>query len=338
MLRKIRIFINRLKTMSFKKMFMMINQIHEEYHKSRVITFIDMIICALKFGVGYQDYRVFGFANVPMKKRETFMTMNQNLSLVRQVNNPECFKLFNNKILFFEKFNKFIRRDWINLEGKTAEDLKNFCEGRTRVFAKQTETFGGQGISQVKLSSDTDYEKLFSELCENRQYLIEQAITQHPKMNELYKDSVNTLRMVTLVKDGRSVLMYALVRMGQGGAAIDNITSGGMYAPLNEDGIITHPAFCDREGVCHDVHPTSKTKFVGFEVPFFKEAVELVKEASLVEPEMRYIGWDVAITPDGPILVEGNNFPSYELPQNYRHRDNDEGIRAKFEEVMGIKL
>ena len=320
-------------------MFSIINQIHDELGQAKIVTFIDMIICAVTANIGYLDYHVFGFAKVKGAKRKTFMTMNENLSLVRQVNNPEDFKIFDNKVLFFEHFGEFTGRGFLNLEGKTAEDLRAFCEGKDVVFAKQTETFGGQGISREQLSPETDYNELFAKLTENKQYLIEDAIVQHPRMNELYSGSVNTLRMVTLVNNQNEPhFMYALIRMGQKGAKVDNISSGGMYAPVNADGVITHPAFCDKEGFCHDIHPTSGTKLVGFEIPYFREAVELVKKAALVIPGMRYVGWDIAITDKGPILVEGNNFPSYDMVQNYRHRDTDEGIKAKFEEVMGIKL
>ena len=327
MLRKIKIFFGRVRTMSFKTMFGIIDQIHDELGQPKIITFIDMIICAVTANIGYLDYHVFGFAKVKGAKRKTFMTMNENLSLVRQVNNPEDYKLFDNKVLFFEHFGEFTGRGFLNLEGKSV------------VFAKQTETFGGQGITREPLSPETDYNELFKKLMDNKQYLIEDAIVQHSKMNELYSGSVNTLRMVTLVdNDNVPHFMYALVRMGQKGAKVDNISSGGMYAPVNADGIITHAAFCDKEGICHAVHPTSGTNLIGFEIPYFKEAVELVKKAALVIPGMRYVGWDIAITENGPVLVEGNNFPSYDMVQNYRHRDGDEGIKAKFEEVMKIKL
>ena len=339
MLRKIKIFFGRVRTMSFKTMFGIIDQIHDELGQAKIVTFIDMIICAVTANIGYLDYHVFGFAKVKGAKRKTFMTMNENLSLVRQVNNPEDYKLFDNKVLFFEHFGEFTGRGFLNLEGKTAADLEGFCKGKSCVFAKQTETFGGQGITREALSPETDFGELFARLTENKQYLIEDAIVQHPKMNELYSGSVNTLRMVTLVdNDNVPHFMYALIRMGQKGAKVDNISSGGMYAPVNEKGIITHAAFCDKEGICHDIHPTSGTRLIGFEIPYFAEAVELVKKAALVVPGMRYVGWDIAITEKGPILVEGNNFPSYDMVQNYRHRDGDEGIKAKFEEVMKIKL
>ena len=325
--------------MSFKTMFGIIDQIHDELGQAKIVTLIDMIICAVTANIGYLDYHVFGFAKVKGAKRKTFMTMNENLSLVRQVNNPEDYKLFDNKVLFFEHFGEFTGRGFLNLEGKTAADLEAFCKGEDVVFAKQTETFGGQGITREPVSAETDYKELYNRLMENKQYLIEDAIVQHSKMNELYSGSVNTLRMVTLVdNDNVPHFMYALIRMGQKGAKVDNISSGGMYAPVNEKGIITHAAFCDKEGICHDVHPTSGTKLIGFEIPYFAEAVELVKKAALVVPGMRYVGWDIAITEKGPILVEGNNFPSYDMVQNYRHRDGDEGIKARFEEVMKIKL
>ena len=56
-------------------------------------------------------------------------------------------------------------------------------------------------------------------------------------------------------------------------------------------------------------HPTTKEKIVGFKVPMFKEAIELVKEAAMIIPEIGYVGWDIAISTNGPVIVEGNSYP-----------------------------
>lgn len=61
----------------------------------------------------------------------------------------------------------------------------------------------------------------------------------------------------------------------------------------------------------------------------FFEAVEMCKKAALVVPQVGYIGWDVAITPTRPVLVEGNTLPSYDMCQNYGHIDNKTGSQTQ---------
>ena len=65
------------------------------------------------------------------------------------------------------------------------------------------------------------------------------------------------------------------------------------------------------------------------------EAVEMCKKAALVVPQVGYIGWDVAITPTRPVLVEGNTLPSYDMCQNYGHIDNKTGVKPRFVEILG---
>ena len=43
-------------------------------------------------------------------------------------------------------------------------------------------------------------------------------------------------------------------------------------------------------------------------MPYFKEACEEVLKGIKIIPD-RFIGWDVAITPNGPIIVEANTTP-----------------------------
>mgnify|MGYP000795309594 FL=1 len=73
---------------------------------------------------------------------------------------------------------------------------------------------------------------------------------------------------------------------------------------------------------------------MGFQIPLFDQALELCRTASRrVEAHLKYIGWDVAITPDGPVLVEGNNLPGYDMCQNAGHVD--EGMLPRFEKLLG---
>ena len=45
----------------------------------------------------------------------------------------------------------------------------------------------------------------------------------------------------------------------------------------------------------------------------------MVFEAAQRVPQVGYVGWDVAMAEDGPLLIEGNTMPGYDMPQNYYH-------------------
>lgn len=332
---KIKIFFRRLFGGSFKRMFKQMALIHKETGANRFPMFFDMIWCIFRYGVGYMDYHVFGFARIKGKKRRTFMTMNDNSAVSHALNSREYFKYFDDKALFDEKFREFIGRGFIDLRNCEAAELKKFCEGKSTVFAKHVNDFGGSGISREKITESTDFDALYARLRENKQFLVEEELVQHEKMNELSPSSVNTIRIVTLYYNNEARFMYALVRMSNGSTCVDNICSGGMYVSVGGDGVIRKPAYCDATGEYYTEHPFTKTEFSGFEIPMFAEAVELCRKAARVYPQVAYIGWDVAITPACPVLVEGNTLPSYDMVQNYGHIDEKTGIKPRFEEVLG---
>jgi len=65
---------------------------------------------------------------------------------------------------------------------------------------------------------------------------------------------------------------------------------------------------------------------------------ELVVRAALKYPGTRYVGWDVAITPEGPVLIEGNDRPGTDLPQTFAHSDTGRGLVAAYEKALSIQL
>ena len=108
-----------------------------------------------------------------------------------------------------------------------------------------------------------------------------------------------------------------------------------MTAPIDEKtGIIKFPAMDKKKNIYYE-HPMTKTKIVGFKIPKYKEAIKLVKIAAKVIPEIRYVGWDIAITKDGPVIMEGNEYPSYGLVQYYLFNDEHEGHLAQISKILG---
>lgn len=334
---KLKVFLARLRSGSFQRMFMNIREIHKESGRSRIIIFFDMIWCILRYGVGYLDYHVFGFVYIHgRRERESFMTMNDNLALVRRVNDPEYRGVFKNKLQFMDRFRAYTGREFLDLSKSDADALAAFIRKHGTVFVKPADDFGGHGIRKIHAEDMDDPEKLYGELVADGCVLVEEAIKQHPQLNKLNSACINTLRMVTLVKDGVAHHMYTLIRVGSGTGVVDNISSGGMYAPIWEDGKIAKPAFCDATGLYYQEHPLTKTPFVGFEIPEYEAAVELVKQAALEVEQIKYVGWDVAIAENGPVLVEGNILPGYDMCQNYHHlRDDKRGIKEKFQQLIG---
>jgi len=328
--------ISRIFSISFRRFFLCIDAVNKEYKKNKTTIFFDMLFCYIRYGAGYLDYLTFGFGGLKSKSRKTFMCMNYNLALVRAMNPVEFRYLLDNKDEFNRLFFDLLGREWIDLRTCTEEEFINFVRCKKEFFSKPTDQFGGKGILHIDVDKAGDLSLLYKELVDTGKYIVEQKIVQHSKMNMLSDSSVNSLRITTLKRNETVHILYSIVRMSDGYNAVDNISSGGMYCPVSENGEISAEAFCDNTIEYYSVHPKTGTVFLGFQIPFYKQAIGLVTEAAKRVEELRYIGWDVAITENGPVLIEGNVIPGYDMCQNHLHLKNrEEGILPKVKEILG---
>lgn len=177
---------------------------------------------------------------------------------------------------------------------------------------------------------------LFKFLIDNKLYLLEEPIRQHAIMNLLNPSSVNTCRIVSVMNSKKEVtLMASFIRIGNGSAVVDNFNSGGMTAKVDiETGKIIEDAV-NKEGKMFSKHPLSGTPINGFEIPYFKEAKEMVIKAAKKSKNVRYVGWDVAITEKGPTLVEGNQYPGHDIYQVAEKLDeNSMGVWPQFKKAI----
>jgi hypothetical protein len=99
------------------------------------------------------------------------------------------------------------------------------------------------------------------------------------------------------------------MRFGVGNAHVDNWSSGGIAVGVDHhNGRLMEVAF-DKHGNRFHNHPDSKQAFLGFQLPYWEETVEIAMKLQMAANFYRLIGVDVAITPDGPILIEMNANP-----------------------------
>ncbi len=165
--------------------------------------------------------------------------------------------------------------------------------------------------------------------------IIEDGIVQHQKMAILNPNSVNTVRIATLLGDKQEGIVYAFLRIGNG-KIMDNVDCGGMAArvDLKSGKLLTVAA--DKAGNTFTVHPITQTEIIGFELPHFNAAKAMCLEAMRLVPQMKYVAWDVALTEQGPTLIEGNSFPSHAVPQFAAHYPDGIGILPEFQKFISI--
>ena len=177
---------------------------------------------------------------------------------------------------------------------------------------------------------------------------LEEVIKQHPDVAKINPHAINTVRVVTIVttEDGKSILtvpkeerknlklvthvICAYFRIGTGKRFVDNFNSNGMVAPVDEKtGVVTQVAI-DKKKNTYVTHPETGSKIKGFQFPYWDKVLEMVDKAAKVVPEMGYAGWDVGFTPDGPLFVEGNEFPGHDIYQLPEHTPDKIGMMPKF--------
>ena len=136
-------------------------------------------------------------------------------------------------------------------------------------------------------------------------FIAEEVIQQDEQMAQLHPESVNTLRIHTLQNNGIVEVFHPYIRIGRGKSVVDNAGGGGVFTSCNPE---TGEVLTVEDEYCHSFtkHPDNCNPLVGFRVPCWKEAFDFARQLALANQDVHYAGWDLALTKDGWVLVEGN--------------------------------
>ena len=193
-------------------------------------------------------------------------------------------------------------------EAATVTDML-FSQGGT-YFCKPLDGQCGGGVFRLDTCVEIDRDSVRNRLSQGV-YLVQTCVVQHPVMDSIYDKSVNTLRILTVMDKGtgKAVSVAGEVRFGAHGSVVDNLAAGGVAVGIDlKTGQLSEFGICKKGGAKRTpCHPDSLVRFDDVRIPFVQEAVDLAEKLHEKLSSIRVIGWDIAITSDGPIFIEGND-------------------------------
>ena len=293
----------------YERIIDMINQKVTDYPKKRTTIRIltDFLLEKIRYKTKMSDYIQYEYYKKPNYLRREFIDENRREIIHRIMNDPKDCELFNNKTEFNRVFTKYLGRDWFDTQNDTFENFRLFVEKHKKFFVKPAEGWFGIGAGICNVEDDSSLDQVWRELQEKKA-LLEECITQHHELSEFNPTSVNTLRIVTvLCPDNNVKIMTADLRLGRKGKVADNFHHNGIASLIDVDTGIIYTMGIDKNRRRYILHPDSKKQIIGFCIPFWKQIKETVREAALIIPTVRYVGWDIALGENGEVMiVEGN--------------------------------
>ena len=155
-----------------------------------------------------------------------------------------------------------------------------------------------------------------------RPMIVQKRCRPHPALELLTSGALPTVRALTIIDEqGRPELVAAVFRMSLGAnRTVDNIHAGGLACRVSiEDGVLgiaSNLGSDARLGWCSR-HPTTGAQIEGTPLPYWREASALAVQAHAAFDDRIFIGWDIGILEDGPVVLEGNRGPDMDLMQRF---------------------
>lgn len=285
--------------------------------------------------LGYSDYNLFEMYNLNEKQRKTYLTRGRNNSLIKKYNKKEAFDDVENKAKSNTRLNEYLKRSWIAVKKDNTEEVKEWIKKQKSFFAKPIYGGCGHGIEKIDIEEIKD-EKKIDKMIERWNeseigYILEEVVVQNEEMAKIYPCSINTIRVVTMLKDNTPYVVKTVIRIGNGGRFVDNFNSGGMTAEIDKyTGIVKEEAI-DKKKNFYATHPYTGYKIKGFQIPYWNEIIKMTKMLATKLPGMGYVGWDIAISKEkGPLVIEVNEYPGHDIYQLPEHTPEKIGVYPEF--------
>lgn len=287
--------------------FQYIVYVKRELNVNVLILISDSIYSVFKYNISLTDYFLFGFYKLSHFEKMSWAGTGCMYEYQLKKNPPEFRQDLEDKVRFTFIFQNFRTHD-INICQELVKDCvlarKVYDERNSFVFKKAHGNCGRdvKFIRKEKCNFGTFQQFLL-------EYdLLEEEIIQHDRLNELSDSGVNTIRIITTkISDDEVEILGARLRITVG-SKIDNMAAGNLAIPIDIQSGATYgkAVYSDIRKADVSVHPITGKGLSGFKIPDWQLCVNLATDLALFSRN-ESVGWDIAITKNGPTVIEGNH-------------------------------
>ena len=296
----------------------------------------DMIYCLHRFGFSFDEYFSLELYNKNADGRDKFISDKMRYDYYCLMNTQEGIKLLRDKGKTYDILRDSFGRECVAIYSKNdIIKFESFVNAHKKFVYKPIALDCGKGIKIYEGQNITN-ELLFEEMISSGAFILEEVIVQSKKMQSLHPQSLNTVRVPTIrCSDGVHIFL-PFFRMGRGDSIVDNAGAGGIFAAVDaESGVVSSKGVTEYGKGEYIFHPDTNKQILGFQLPDWEQAIELVKSLSNRIPSMKYIGWDIAHTERGWVVVEANGSGQFvsQIADKTGHREELMELLNKLEEV-----
>ncbi|RQG94019.1 sugar-transfer associated ATP-grasp domain-containing protein [Natrarchaeobius chitinivorans] len=301
--------------------------------------------------------KTFASLSLADENLETYLSDWQQKRVIHGGVNDEYVEVLENKLAFHIATSPYVdsvpalygtieRGEFLSSETSPAEDLTTVLEEVKDVIVKPIDGRLGHDVYHV-VAGDDGYVLNDRQLTSTAfdgfvrgldGFVVSEFVTQHEYAATICPESVNTLRILTIGEPGSDEIdvVRAVHRFGSGETSgpTDNWSGGGCAAPVDiESGELGRVVtYASENGTQRfDAHPQTGAQVRGTVVPQWDEITDAVREVAELHRANPYVGWDVVLSTDGPVVLEGNHAPGNILLQIDEGLLADDRIREFFD-------
>lgn len=291
----------------------------------------DMRKCYKKYLLTPTNYLLFDLANKSEKEKSSYVSEKFHLLYSRVFNEGKGVSILRNKYKTYLHFRPYYRREAMFIQSDEDFDaFAAFVAAHPRFVVKPGDLYCGNGVSLRSTDDAKCLEDLFMSfrVAYPKGMIVEEPVLQSEAMGRLHPSSVNTVRAVTVKMKDRLEILFMMLRIGQGGSFVDNGSAGGVFCDVDvERGVVT--AAADHTNKEMTEHPTTGVPLIGFEIPDFAELKSLLHTLANSIDGANFIGWDMAHTDQGWVMIEANSCPQMTSIQILRKK----GIKPRMQKL-----
>ncbi len=290
-------------------------------------------------GLRMDEYHDFEFEKRSEAFRNSFLGLNEQRYYLDVLNPIKYYSFARNKFVAHKLFeNTGIRTSELYCYYEPCGNVENSSEIATNV-ADVVRILKSKGVSQCVIKSTEDShgdnvivvkeiryfendcelllfngttEKL-SDVLSNHPRIFESVIKQTKQLASFNESSVNTIRfMTTLYPDGSARIIATFIKIGRAGRCVDNAGGGGNVDVCVdvETGEVKYAIQFDGWHNIKEIekHPDSGAQLNGVIIENWESIKADVIKFQQAFPWCKAAGWDIAITDEGPVVIEVNDF------------------------------